>query len=246
MKRGNTYILLIATISLTVFLTLSVLNFLRPYQPSKDAYYSLSSSNEVIYCFKDGTHIFTPAKGSEIGIVFYPGGLVDPVSYAPLLKRIATSGVSCFLVEMPLNLAVLSPNRAKNILKDNPEIRRWILAGHSLGGSMAAKFAYYNQGRVDGLILLASYPGKDTSLSESGIHVLSIYGSNDKVLDIEALESGKALLPEGTTYLTLRGGNHAQFGYYGPQRGDGDALITLLEQQEMTVSAILSFIDNAM
>jgi hypothetical protein len=94
--------------------------------------------------------------------------------------------------------------------------------------------------------LLASYPGKDTSLSESGIHVLSIYGSNDKVLDIEALESGRALLPEETTYLKLRGGNHAQFGYYGPQRGDGDALITLLEQQEMTVSAILSFIDNAM
>ncbi|MBN2219745.1 MAG: alpha/beta hydrolase [Kosmotogaceae bacterium] len=246
MKRGNSYILLIAIISLTSVLTLSVLNFLRPYPPSKEAYDSLSSSNEVIYSFKDGTHIFTPEKGSEIGIVFYPGGLVDPVSYAPLLKRIATRGVSCFLVEMPLNLAVLSPNRAGNIMKDNPEIRRWILAGHSLGGSMAAKFAYDNQGRVDGLILLASYPGKDTSLSESGIHVLSIYGSNDKVLDIEALESGRALLPEGTTYVALLGGNHAQFGYYGPQRGDGDAFITLLEQQEMTVSAVLSFIYNAM
>ena len=244
MKRGNTYILLIATISLTAVLTLSVLNFLRPYPPSKEAYYSLSSSDEVIYCFKDGTHIFTPAKGSEIGIVFYPGGLVDPVSYAPLLKRIATSGVSCFLVEMPLNLAVLSPNRAENILKDNPEIKRWILAGHSLGGSMAAKFAYDNQGRVDGLILLAAYPGKDTSLSESGIHVLSIYGSNDKVLDIEALESGKALLPEGTTYLTLRGGNHAQFGYYGDQSGDNQATITREAQQTQTLNATVELLQK--
>jgi len=87
MKRGNTYILLIAIISLTAVLTLSVLNFLRPYPPSKEAYDSLSSSNEVSYGFKDGTHIFTPAKGSEIGIVFYPGALLIQYHMLPFLRE---------------------------------------------------------------------------------------------------------------------------------------------------------------
>lgn len=246
MRRGNAYLWLVVLGAAVTVLTVGVAYFLIPYPPMVEALQALNSSNTVLYSFKDRTHTFSTREESKVGVIFYPGGLVDPIAYAPLLRELAMKNLSVFLVDMPLDLAVLSPNSAAAIIERNPEIRVWIMAGHSLGGSMAARFASKNQGIVSGLVLLAAYPASMDSLSESDLHVLSVYGSDDTVLDKEALEKARSLLPEDTKYIVIEGGNHAQFGYYGPQKGDGKASISLLEQQKITVDEILALIDQIM
>ncbi|MBN2252258.1 MAG: alpha/beta hydrolase [Kosmotogaceae bacterium] len=244
MKKGNAYLWLIVLGAVATGLAIGAAYFLVPYRPMPEALQALNSSDMVLYTFKDSTHIFSTREESKVGVIFYPGGLVDPIAYAPLLRELAAKNLTAFLVDMPLDLAVLSPNSAAAIIESNPDIRIWIMAGHSLGGSMAARFASENQGIVSGLVLLAAYPARMDSLSESDLHVLSVYGSDDTVLDKNALEKGRSLLPEDTTYIVIEGGNHAQFGYYGPQKGDGKPSISLLEQQKLTVNAILAMIEE--
>ncbi|HDP77139.1 MAG TPA: alpha/beta hydrolase [Mesotoga infera] len=244
MNRGNAYLWLIVLGAVVTGLAIGAADFLVPYPPMVEALQALNSSNMVLYSFKDRIHTFSTRKESKVGVIFYPGGLVDPIAYAPLLKELATKNLTTFLVDMPLDLAILSPNSAAAIIESNPDIGIWIMAGHSLGGSMPARFASRNQGIVSVLILLAAYPASVDSLSESDLHVLSVYGSEDTVIDKDALEKGRSLLPADTTYIVIEGGNHAQFGYYGPQKGDGKAVISLLEQQKLTVDAILAMIEE--
>jgi len=246
LRRGNAYLWLIVLGAVVTGLAVGAAYFFVPYPPMVEALQALNSSNTVLYSFKDRTHTFSTSEESKVGVIFYPGGLVDPIAYAPLLRELAMKNLTVFLVDMPLDLAVLSPNSAAAIIESNPDIRIWIMAGHSLGGSMAARFVSKNQGVVSGLVLLAAYPASVDSLSECDVHVLSIYGSDDTVLDKDALEKGRSLLPEDTTYIVIEGGNHAQFGYYGPQKGDGKASISLLEQQKLTVDAILAMIEEIM
>ncbi|MGB9685667.1 MAG: alpha/beta hydrolase [Rectinema subterraneum] len=188
------------------------------------------------------------------GFIFYPGGLVDPAAYAPLMKRLSDAGLFSVIVPMPLDLAIFSIDAAKRVMDAYPEIQHWIIGGHSLGGSMAAEFLKKNPGLagqsatggtseshrvLDGLVLLASYPAKTTDLSGFPIRVVSIYGSNDGVLSSE-FESSLLQLPPRTQLIRIEGGNHAQFGNYGPQKGDGTATISREAQQERTAEPIVA------
>ena len=244
MRRGNTYLWLIVIGAVVLGLGIGASFLLRSYAPEEYALESLTSSETVVFSQKRDLLVFSPAIKTSVGLIFYPGGLVDYRAYAPLLKELAENGIESFLVKMPLDLAVISPNRAMDIIKDNPEIKTWIMAGHSLGGSMAARFASKNSGTIGGLILLASYPARGDSLVNSKIRVLSIYGTEDSVLNSDAFNDTKVLLPPDTLLLELEGGNHAQFGWYGPQKGDGIATMSREKQQELTLNAILSLIQN--
>jgi len=208
------------------------------------------------------------------GFIFYPGGLVDPRAYAPLMKRLADGGLTSIIIPMPLDLAVFNIDGANAVMAAYPGIDRWIIGGHSLGGSMAAEYAarYFkrssqpqgtppgqdaapDQGALpeqgapsargarslEGLVFLASYSAKSTDLSALPIRVLSIYGSNDGVLSSEFAASMKCV-PPGSTLVEIQGGNHAQFGNYGPQEGDGQASISREAQQERTAELVLEFI----
>ena len=142
------------------------------------------------------------------------------------MNDLAQRGIDCFLVEMPFNLAFLDMNAASSIL-DVPadgSYERWFLAGHSLGGAMAANYAADHPKQLSGLVLLAAYPTK--SLQTAGFPVLSIYGSNDGVVNRSRIEEGRSLMPPIYEELVIEGGNHAQFGSYGAQDGDGEALIS--------------------
>lgn len=180
--------------------------------------------------------LFLDGPGEEDAVIFYPGAKVEYTAYVPLLYQLAENGVDCFLVKMPFNLAVLGQNKADNLLEQY-DYSKWYLSGHSLGGAMAASYAAEHTGELEGLILLAAYPTKN--LNVDGFSVLSVYGSEDGVLNMEKYNEGKSLMPETYTELCIKGGNHAYFGNYGAQKGDGKADISREAQQEQTVDAIL-------
>ncbi len=187
----------------------------------------------------DNEMVFMP-ENPEHGLIFYPGGKVEYTAYAPLMKALAKEGVLCVIAEMPLNLAVLDVNAADGIAERYPDIKSWYIGGHSLGGSMAATYALDNADKFDGLVLLASYSTAD--LTQTDLSVISVYGSNDGVLNMEKYEEYKTNLPERTVETVIDGGCHAYFGSYGAQKGDGTPTITAEEQLKLTLDALKNFI----
>lgn len=187
----------------------------------------------------DNTIVYMP-KGAETGLIFYPGGKVEYTAYIPLMEACASRGIACVLLEMPFNLAVLDMNAAEGIQEMYPDISEWYIGGHSLGGSMAASYLSENTEDFNGLILLGSYSTAD--LSEKSVEVLSVYGSEDLVLNREKYNENKSNLPKGFTEVVLNGGCHAYFGMYGEQEGDGEPSISNAEQIEKTAEAIAELV----
>ncbi len=184
-------------------------------------------------------------EGEELpvnGFIFYPGGKVEAIAYEPLLKALASEGMLCVLVEMPFHLAVFDMNAAEGIPEQFPEIANWYIGGHSLGGSMAASYLAKNAKDYEGLILFGSYSTAD--LSKTGLSVLSVYGSEDGVLNREKYAECKANLPENFTEVVIPAGNHAGFGAYGPQAGDGPKHINYKDQIAATVDAVTAFLEE--
>ena len=182
---------------------------------------------------QDNLTILSPTYPTDTAIIFYPGAKVEAEAYLPLLDQIRQTGVTCILVHMPFNMAIFNADAAEEVISRFPEIQHWYVAGHSMGGAMASKFASDHLDQVDGLILMGAYiygdyPDEDT---------LTIYGSlNQSVEDnIDYTEN----------IVEIEGGNHAQFGNYGPQKGDLPAAISAEEQQEQTVAAIGEFLARA-
>ena len=203
----------------------------------------LGKSENQLYeksLLKEGTLCFLPKAGAKTGFVFYPGGKVQYNAYEPLLAKLAEKGIACFLVKMPFNLAVFNINGAEKVLNQFSEIENWFIGGHSLGGSMAASFLGKNQFDIKGLILLASYSTVD--FSEVDIKLLSIFGSEDKVLNLEKYTENKSHFSKNAKEVVIEGGNHAGFGFYGPQKKDGKASISSINQIEQTARLILEFI----
>lgn len=176
--------------------------------------------------------------GSSTAVAFYPGGKVEETAYAPLMHRLAEQGVDCFLLKLPFRMAVLAPNAADDIIGEY-EYGRWFLMGHSLGGIVAAEYNAKNADDTDGVILLASYPTEPVPESE---RMLSIYGTEDGCLSEEEYDSSRGLWPKVWSERIIKGGNHSGFGYYGPQKGDGEAEISAHEQQSMTIREIRNFL----
>ena len=172
--------------------------------------------------------------GTEAALVFYPGGKVESTAYLPLLTALAEDGVDCFLVRMPLNMAFMDLNAAAAVQADYA-YDRWYIGGHSLGGAMAAVYAAEHGEGLSGLILLAAYATKPL---DQHLAVLELHGSEDGVLNRDKLEQGRQYLPASALSEELAGGNHAQFGDYGPQRGDGTATISREEQTRWAVDRI--------
>lgn len=196
---------------------------------------------------EEGRMIFEPEGQADTGIIFYPGGKVQAESYAPLLNSLAKEGILTVLVPMPANLAVLDVDAADGITEKYGDVESWYMAGHSLGGSMAASYLADQleaaEGTVfDGLILLAAYSTAD--LSESPMEALTVCGDKDGVLDKEKYADCYENLPAAMTEESIiKGGNHAQFGDYGEQTGDGKADISTEEQIAETVNLIKKFVN---
>ncbi len=160
------------------------------------------------------------------------------------MHQIAAQGYLAVIVPMPLNLAVLAPGKASQVMAAYPEIKDWIIGGHSLGGSMAANYVKQNPTLLDGLFFWAAYPASGDDLSQETIKVVSVSGSLDGLATPDKIEASRVLLPTDTIWIPIEGGNHAQFGWYGDQPGDNPAEISRAEQQKIAIQAVLDLLNS--
>ena len=222
-----------------LFIVIVCIWYVNDYYKEENVQEYLQTKDSVLVTeMPDGLYLDGP--GDETALIFYPGAKVEYTAYLPLLSELADQGIDCFLIKMPCNLAIFGQNKAKKIM-DSYEYDHWYLSGHSLGGAMAASYASGHLESLNGLVLLAAYPTK--SLKSDSFSVLSLYGSEDGVLNMEKVEEGKAYMPVDYAEVCIEGGNHAQFGNYGEQKGDHAAGISREEQQVQTVEAILNMME---
>jgi hypothetical protein len=187
--------------------------------------------------------VFSPVLSSNnTGLIIYPGGRVNYKSYAPVAHALAAKGYLTIIAPMPLNLAVFGINEAKSIIKSYPDIKSWAIGGHSLGGTMAAQFAYNNLSLIKGLVFWAAYPAAGNDFSNSNLAVVTIHGTNDGLVSSSQIDNSMKILPEGTLRVEIDGGNHGQFGWYGNQPGDQAAAISRELQQEQVVNATIQLL----
>lgn len=204
---------------------------------------AMQTADQVTVSEQENWIDFMPDKPEGISVIFYPGGLVKPESYAPLAHELAEAGHHTIIAKMPVNLAVLKQNLADDIRNAYPD-ESFVMGGHSLGGSMAARYAASHPDALQGIFFLASYPDQKGSVKSLGIQALSILGTNDEVVNATKYQNGRAYLPEDTVYYTIEGGNHSQFGDYGHQSGDGEPEITGEEQLSQTVKAVTEWLEG--
>lgn len=227
------------------------------YPPLPEALKALESDYRVnvkkvkVAEWEEGSNFYFAFKPKyadpKVGFIFYPGGLVDPRSYAPSAHAIANEGYLTVIVKMVDDLAIRSYTRADKIISDYIGIKTWIIGGHSLGGSMACAYAKEFTDKVQGVILWASFPSETFRIDDKDLKAISIYGTKDGgVEDIEA--SGEDLPPD-TQFVPIEGGNHTQFGWYDTspepvQEGDNPADITREEQQSIIIQNTVDFLEQ--
>lgn len=229
-KRSKLKIALLILLALIVIVFGGFYIYTLDYYRADAIVWEMLAMDKAIVQENDRTVLYPDVQNvSDIGLIFYPGGKVETEAYIPLLKQLSEQGITCVLVEMPFHLAVFNINSADDIYDEFSEITSWYLCGHSLGGAMASSYVEDNTDKLDGLILLGAY-----SINDADIPTIAIYGTEDINLDLEKLE--------GVDQIVIEGGNHAYFGNYGEQDGDGTASITREDQQTQTVDAIMEFI----
>lgn len=203
------------------------------YRADATAEKALASGDGVLVSQTDYGWFFDGESTGD-ALIFYPGGKVEATAYAPLCRALAEGGVDVCLVEMPLRLAMFGYTKADEII-DTAEYEHWYVGGHSLGGVFAAIYAEKHPDELDGVVLLASY---STKKLDEGLETVMIYGSEDGVLKMDAYRANRGNVPGDAVERVIEGGNHAQFGSYGAQDGDGEALISPAQQVEDAVAII--------
>jgi pimeloyl-ACP methyl ester carboxylesterase len=245
-RSGKIAIWTLVSLVLIIVILFVVYSFLV-YPPSDVAKEAMKSDEQVSVMQSSKAYRFEPAgENAEIrqpGIIFYPGGLVEPQSYAPMARQLAEAGHRVYIASMPLNLAFTAQNRADELLAEHPD-ESFVIGGHSLGGVFAARYAASHPNAVDGVFFLASYADEKGDLKDAGMPVLQISATNDQVMNAEDWEAAKPFLPADTTYVSIEGGNHGQFGSYGEQKGDRKADITGEEQTAEVSAQLLDWLDR--
>ena len=243
MKRNFRIAAAVVTVVLLVFVTVFVVWASDASVATDTALQALNSDSQVYMSAENGWVIFFPADNQrpETGFVFYPGGKVDYRAYAPVLKLIASKGYFVAVVPAPLNLAFFDVNAAVRVEAAYPEIQNWFVGGHSLGGVAASSYAASHLD-IRGVVFWASYPADD-SLKTKNIPAVSIYGTNDGFATSDTLDASRDLLLPDTKFIAIEGGNHAQFGSYGPQAGDNEATISPEDQWVQAANATVEFFE---
>lgn len=228
--------ILIGVLSIVLLISGFLVYYVNDYYHATDAAITISEKMKV----KDGDLYYE--GNSDVGFIIYPGGKVDERAYAPLAEELHRNDDTVVIVKMPFRLSILDNNEANNVIDENPHIKKWYIIGHSLGGTSASIFAEKYGTKIEGIVFLGSYAYKD--LSESDLKILTITGSKDKVINKDKAEEAKEDYPSDTKHITLDGGNHAYYGEYGMQSGDGDATISPQQQRQQTVNYIFEWINE--
>ena len=234
--------ILIALAVVVVVLVAAAVWYVNDYSHADNAALAAVADEDGV---ADGVEVRTLPSGDiafvpgnpVAGLVFYPGGKVQPEAYAPLMQQCAQRGILCVLLKPTFNLAIIDMDAASGITAPFPDVTKWVIAGHSMGGVAAADYASRHAGEFDAIAFLAAYPAVD--LSKFDGKVLSIVGSNDGVLNRDKYEQAHELLPNSARELVIEGGNHAYYGNYGEQANDGQAGITRENQQAQATDALV-------
>lgn len=227
-------IIVIAVASFTIYVS-------DYYHADRRALAALSSTESYNVSENSDFITFTPLEDkSDVGIIIYPGAKVQAESYAVIASELASNGYTTIIVKMPFNLAIFDVNKADSVIADHREINEWVIMGHSLGGVFASDYAVNHQAKIKGVIYLGAYPSANAS--NASFKALSIRGSLDGLTTSKAISENLDKFPASTTFITILGGNHYNFGDYGIQKGDHNSTITRDEQQNLTVIYILNFI----
>jgi len=195
-----------------------------------------SDRQTTVVAGPDGLDFRSLTNPKRSSLIFLPGGMVDPVAYAPLLKGIAGMGYRAHLLYLPLRCACTDSQTRelfesiRRVVDSEPDTA-WVLAGHSRGAMLSARFAQENQTRLAGLVLIATTHPRDFTLADLRIPVTKIFGTRDGVAPHNTMRQNSHLLPPNTAWVGIAGGNHVQFGYYRHQLGDNAATISRHEQQ---------------
>ncbi|TFB85281.1 alpha/beta hydrolase [Cryobacterium algoricola] len=183
---------------------------------------------------------------SDVGVFFQSGARVDARAYAAVLRPLAEAGHVVVIPKQPVGIAFLSTGAFGSARAGHPPVTRWVIGGHSLGGTVAAmdaqSFAGASTDPVVGLMFFASYPAND--LSGLDARVLSISGTNDGLATPEKVTASKASLPADARFLAIEGGVHAFFGDYGPQSGDGEPSTSQDAARAEISAASVAFVDS--
>ncbi len=227
-------------ICIIVLLIIACFIYVQIYYHANETALAVLQSTGKVTVTKTDYGWFFDGPSEEEALIFYPGAKVEEEAYAPLMCSLAENGLDTCLAKMPFRLAILGQNKAASIM-DEYDYEHWYIGGHSLGGYSASGYAADHCEDFEGVVFLGSYPAK--SLDES-LAVVSIYGSEDKVLNEERYHKSRSYVPGKFTEHVIEGGNHAYFGNYGDQRGDGTAAITPEEQQNETVRVIMEMVSS--
>ena len=186
--------------------------------------------------------VFTPKTPGDRGIIFYPGGRCDPRAYTLWIKELANKGWTVIVPRMPLWMPVFDANRASSIIAANQQIRRWAIGGHSMGGVMACAFAARHLELVKGLFFLGSYPAKSFAITDADLPVLMVSGSKDDITRASEVAAAPERLPQGSTFVTIEGGDHYQFGDFAS--AEITASISVSQQREEVLNALTGFLQD--
>ncbi|GAA4049353.1 alpha/beta hydrolase [Agromyces indicus] len=248
MRRVGAVLLAVAGVVVLVvvgFLVYAGLVFEGDREASLDAW----RSNGVEITGTDRSIVIEPTTGGiDAGLVFIPGAKVQPSAYLYKMAGIVeATGMTVVITEPTLNLAFFDTRPLSEFTADAPEVERWFVGGHSLGGVRACQLAADGtrddaDPAVEGLILFGSYCVDD--LSGSDLEVLSIVAENDGLSTPDEVASRAGNLPDDTVTVTIEGANHAAFGDYGAQPGDGTATIDRQTARAEISDAVAAFIEE--
>jgi len=203
-----------------------------PYYADQEMYDSLENTTQFEPTRNSKSIVFDRVDYDN-NIIIVPGGKVDARSYEYLAKQLWEKGHKVTIVKPFFNLAILSPNLPSNFTEEDKEN---IIIGHSLGGVVASMNASKND-NFDMLVLLGSYPTKELSQE-----TLLFNAEFDGLVDKDKYDDSLKLLSDYTE-IEVVGGNHAFFGYYGNQKGDGEATIENIIQQNFVANTIDQYLD---
>lgn len=220
------------------------------YRANDEARGAIVSDDRVRITRVDGVWRFTPSTTSDsLAFVFFPGSLVDPVAYAPLLRAVAATGHRAFMVELPRRGAFGGGRdpalRARLLaLLHSESVGRWVAGGHSLGGVVASQVAADGVEGLAGLVLVGTSHPRDVDLSALAVPVSKIVGTHDGLASREEVLRNARLLPPTTRWTWVEGGNHSQFGWYGFQPGDRFASTDAGAQRRAMIAATIELLDS--
>lgn len=228
MMKKRLKIILISLLLLPVILGGGFLIYASDYYRADETANAILQSGQAEV--RDDMIILRPEEMSGSALIFYPGAKVEYTAYLPILEKLRQNGIASVLMKMPFNMAIFSVNAADKAFDELSGIDHWFIGGHSMGGAMASSYAAGHQEKVKGLVLLGAYIYGDVPPKDA----LTVYGTLNADLEKH--------IDYTDNLVIIQGGNHAQFGNYGVQKGDPTALISREEQQDIAVQAILSFI----